>query len=225
MSSNVGVVDVPMRRPSVGCLGKALGLRTMTYETGPRPSGGGGAQRSLTRSSMNSAVRSDGGEGAAYIFPLLPGRAKIRASAVLTASDGAGGEFLGNYVAIDGNTVVFTGVRKNRAAYVFVEPPTGWADMIQTAKLSVGGFDSPIPVAVSNGAIVAGRISRKNSAFVAYVEPAKGWANNSSPSDWGTSPEPDESFGGALAWDGSTLAVGDEVGDGQQGAVFIFTKP
>ena len=90
--------------------------------------------------------------GAAYVFvEPQAGWSSETQTAKLTASDGAPGDFLGNTVAIHGNTVIagapFATVKGNSeqgAAYAFLKPTSGWANETQTAKLSAsdgGGND------------------------------------------------------------------------------------
>jgi len=67
----------------------------------------------------------------------------LQENAKLPASDGAAGDFFGNSVAVDGDTVVvgarFDHVGNNigqGSAYVFVKPAGGWARLLQeSAKL------------------------------------------------------------------------------------------
>lgn len=63
--------------------------------------------------------------------------------ATLTASDGQSGDYFGYSVGVGGNTIIVgafqasvNGNRSQGAAYVFVEPMTGWVNMSQTAKLT-----------------------------------------------------------------------------------------
>lgn len=126
--------------------------------------------------------------GAAYVFvEPTGGWANMTETAQLTASDGGGD--LGGYVAIDGNTVVAGAVwgTEAGAAYVFVEPAGGWADMTQTAKLTAsnGEYDDFLGcgVGISGNTVVAGapnvshgQDSWLGAAYV-FVEPAGGWAN------------------------------------------------
>ena len=90
--------------------------------------------------------------GAAYVFvEPQAGWSSETQTAKLTASDGAPGDFLGNTVAIHGNTVIagapfatVKGDSEQGAAYAFLKPTSGWANETQTAKLSAsdgGGND------------------------------------------------------------------------------------
>jgi len=126
--------------------------------------------------------------------------------AKLTASDGVGGDQLAGAVAIDGdtNTIVVgafsatVGTNPSQgAAYVFVEPSTGWADMTQVAKLTASdGLSSDqfgSSIAISDGVIVVGSpyagISNANCAMTSsicfnqgaayvFVEPSGGWVDS-----------------------------------------------
>ncbi len=123
--------------------------------------------------------------------------------AKLTALDGMTGDQLATSVSIDGDTVVvgaFSATVGSNfaqgAAYVFVMPPSGWASITQTAKLTASDglsndqFGSS--VAVSGKVVVVGSpyaaISSTNcsstgnvcfnqGAAYVYVEPSGGWAD------------------------------------------------
>ena len=91
-------------------------------------------------------------------------------TAKLTASDALPDDGFGDSVSISGNTVVVGG---SDAAYVFTEPDAGWANMTQTAELTVSpgspGY-SYSPVAISGDTIVVG-------ATYVFSEPPTGWTN------------------------------------------------
>jgi FG-GAP repeat len=85
-------------------------------------------------------------QGAAYVFvkPTAGGKNATQ-TARLTASDGAAHDFagIGNGVAISGDTIVLgagaheIGANADQgAAYVFVEPVSGWTDTTETAELT-----------------------------------------------------------------------------------------
>jgi hypothetical protein len=106
-------------------------------------------------------------QGAAYVFAEpRSGWADATQTAKLLASDGATTDQLGVSVAISGDTVVagadLATVGANfgqGAAYVFVEPGSGWADGTQTAKLTASdgaaGNTFGTSVAISGGTVVA----------------------------------------------------------------------
>jgi len=170
----------------------------------------------------------DDDSSAAYLFSLQSGVANINSIATLTASDH--GRFLGNSVAILGDTVVAgaPGYDSFRGAlYVYVAPPTGWTDMTQTAELSVNVKHLGVgaSVAISDRMIVAGAPSGKVSVVVAYVKPPSGWVDSRAPRYWGTSSDGSAAFGEAVALGGKTVAVCDFEANQSQGSVYIFAKP
>ena len=83
------------------------------------------------------------GEGSAYVFIKWTTGTQL---AKLTASDRAAGDQLGTSVAISDNIVVAgalyhdVGANANQgAAYEFIRPPGGWANMTQSAQLTAAG--------------------------------------------------------------------------------------
>jgi hypothetical protein len=142
------------------------------------------------------------GQGAIFVFVKpASGWADMTETALLTASDGQPGEYLGESVAIsdDGGTIVagapgwpadntFMG-----AAYVFVRPAGGWTNMAETARLTTtDGNNVSVgqSVSISGTTIVAGGYGFNTDQGAAYVfvEPKNGWASKTqtarlSPSD------------------------------------------
>jgi hypothetical protein len=87
--------------------------------------------------------------------------------AVLTPSDGAEYDGFGDSISIRGRTVAVgaweatvCGKTNEGAAYVFVEPSAGWANMTQTAKLTpsdgIADEDFGMSLAVSGDTVVVG---------------------------------------------------------------------
>ena len=115
--------------------------------------------------------------GTAYVYKLQSGVTNLEASATLTPSDSGG--FMGEAVAINGNTVVAGAQGHDNgtgAAYIFIEPTGGWASETQTAELGPGGqlgtaFGAS--VAVYKNMIFVGRPSGKVGAVDEFIEP--GW--------------------------------------------------
>jgi hypothetical protein len=110
--------------------------------------------------------------------------------AKLTSSDGQAHDRFGFSVAVSGDTVV-VGLSSadgsgHNAAYVFVKPSTGWANMTETAELTPSNGESRdgfgYAVAVSGKTIVVAAPSRnvgertEGAAYV-FVEPTEGWQN------------------------------------------------
>jgi hypothetical protein len=163
-------------------------------------------------------------------------------NSTLTASDGANDDHFGLSVAIDGNTVVVGAVYARLgygAAYVFVKPETGWANMTQTAELtpSDGQVDDLFGSSVSingdtmvvgaPGATVNGN-QGQGAAYV-FVKLASGWGNMTETakltvSDGGLN----NGFGVAAAIAANTVVVGVPGGTIENpgpGAVYVFVEP
>lgn len=165
-------------------------------------------------------------------------------TAELTASDGAAGDQFGWSVAISGNTVVvgspFHTVSANAsqgAAYVFVEPASGWSSMTQTAELVASDgaanafFGSSVAISGNNivvgadGATVQGN-PHQGAAYV-FMEPANGWTNMTQSAELIASDGyVGDDFGESVAISGNTVVVGApyaSIGsNSQQGASYVF---
>jgi hypothetical protein len=112
-------------------------------------------------------------------------------TAELSPTDAVAFDQFGFSVAIRGKTVVVgkPSLTNSGGAYVFVEPPGGWANMTQSAKLSASDgtpndyFGSSV---FTNGnlALVGAMFAtvcntyQKGAAYV-FVKPAKGWRTTS----------------------------------------------
>ena len=212
---------------SYGELGYSVGIDGNTVVAGePSPIAGKSASR-----------------GTAYVFvEPAAGWATMTQTAELTASDGVIGDRLGNFVAISGNTVVagaplatIGSHLQQGAAYVFVEPASGWASMTQTAKLTSsdgvrkGYFGRG--VAISGSTVVVGAPNQTvgsdtgQGAAYEFVKPTSGWANMTETAeldalDAGT----DDEVGDRVGTDGTTAVIG-ELGVNKQGAALLFPVP
>jgi len=167
--------------------------------------------------------------------------------AELTASDGITNDEFGWSVAISGNTVVVgvpthaVGSNLNQgAAYVFVAPESGWANMTQVAELTAAdgaanaGFGTS--VAISGNVVVVGTPGAviggnpyQGAAYV-FVEPTGGWQNMTQTAKLTASDGAvDNTFGASVAIDGSIIVVGApyvSIGSNfEQGAAYVFAKP
>ena len=166
------------------------------------------------------------GEGAAYVFVKpADGWSSISPTATLTPSDPIPQDDLfGWSVAMSGNTVV-VGAGGKSAAYVFIEPPGGWVNMTETAKLTTGTGDQiGFSVAVVGNTVVSGSES-SNSVYV-FVRPNDGWRNmaetarltaDGSEFGWSVALSRDLIVGGAPQTTRGPNA--------SEGAVFVFLKP
>jgi formylmethanofuran dehydrogenase subunit D len=182
--------------------------------------------------------------GTAYVFVKpASGWADMKPTAKLTASDGAPGDFMGLSVGISGDTIVVGATQADSegrgAAYVFVKPRGGWADMTETAELTASdgtwgsffGFSVSISrktvVVGANNALVDGRY--QGAAYV-FEKPKKGWANMTQTAKLTASnASVTSNFGFSVSISEDTAVIGDpdEAVEGiqNQGAAYVFVKP
>jgi hypothetical protein len=183
-------------------------------------------------------------QGSAYIF--VRSGSLWSQQARLTTSDGANGDNFGTAVAISGDTVIVGAPYKDvgpnpsqGAAYVFVKPAGGWADMQETAKLTasdgaqydVFGFsvaisgDTAIIGAYSSG----GNMASPGAAYV-FAKPGSGWANARETAKLTASDGAvGDQFGYSVAISGDTAIVGAPLAkvnaNPGQGAAYVFVMP
>jgi hypothetical protein len=189
---------------------------------------------------------------AAYVFQKpANGWQNMTQTAILTASDDA--DHFGASVAISDDTIVVgapyttvNGEVEQGAAYVFVKPAGGWADMTQTAKLTGLHLDNKgidllgNTVSVSRNTIVVGvpNVNQGGAALgwgeaLIYVEPQGGWTDSTetavlyvNPADY---PFLGLGFGVSTAISGSTVVVGANGccidGDVGLGAAYVYVEP
>jgi hypothetical protein len=158
------------------------------------------------------------GAGSAYVFvEPAGGWTNMNPTATLTPSDSMDSSF-GDSVAISGDTVI-VGDRENNsytgAAYVFVKPATGWANMTQTAKLTASDGQTNdsfgISVSVSNHTIAVGASQAYLGTGKAYVfvQPQGGWTDTTQTAELtGSDTVAASVFGTSVAVDSDTIAVG-----------------
>lgn len=184
----------------------------------------------------DTVVAGTSGEGSVYVFVKPPtGWTNMTETAKLSASDPGPTDNFGRSVSVSGNTVV-VGAPLHRtsrtavggAAYVFVEPVTGWANMTQTAELTPSDAVTHeafgVSVAISGNTVVAGAAAAPG-AYV-FVEPVTGWTNMTQTAKL------TETVGvtvGPVAISGSTIAVGGIGGAPRSGsgrvAAYVFVEP
>ena len=212
-------------------------------------------------------------EGAVYVFveptdgwsDLMAQTAELLASwrpppwAAATGYQNAPG--LGWALAMSGPTIVATSILtcnkwgptvtspclNEGAAYVFVEPTTGWRGVLHQSALLTASNLSPrttqlpagelgFSVAVSGSTVAVGAAQRVGSissdAVYVFEEPAAGWSGpmtqdaELAPAD----PANNELFGGGLAVSGNTIVVGAPgvgapFGGRGEGAAYVFQAP
>jgi hypothetical protein len=172
--------------------------------------------------------------------------------AKLTASDGQSQDFFGYPVSISGDTIVvgapcatINGNSCQGAAYVFVKPVSGWANMTETAKLTTSDGQAGDAVAsstsISGNTIALGAPRKTVNGFTnagevyVYQRPSSGWTNmtetakftESSGNRHGQNNEQGSSFGESVAVGGGTLVVGApdfKVGFHNYGDFLVFVK-
>ena len=144
-------------------------------------------------------------------------------------------------VAISGNTVVvgayYANVGANTqqgAAYVFVEPATGWTNMTQTAELTAsdGTTDDDFgrSVAIDGNTVVVGAPFANNGsdlergAAYVYVKPAGGWSNMTQTAKLtGSDSTYADSLGQSVGISANTIVAGAP-GE-NNGTAYVFVMP
>ncbi len=172
--------------------------------------------------------------GVAYLYDL---NAQSQLG-VLHASDSTGNDRFGNDVAIDSNQIVIGALQESAnqgAAYVFVEPITGWTTATETAKLTVSGGVSGdmmgFSVDVFEDHIVCGAHGENDSTGAAYIykRPIGGWQNATETAKLSAFlPSTNAWFGGSVAIQESKILItapfDDEHAVGA-GASYFFEEP
>jgi trimeric autotransporter adhesin len=190
-----------------------------------------GASVAISGNTVAVGMASTSIAGAVYIFEKpSSGWSNMTQTAKLTASDGADNDYLGYSVAISGTTVVAGAPNANGyagAAYVFVQPVSGWANMTETAKLTAAGKYSTMgnSVAISGTTVVIGSPdqggTQPGAAYV-FVKPLSGWTSMTqtaklTPSDG----HQYDAFGSAVAVSGNTVVAGSP----GRGKSYVFVAP
>jgi hypothetical protein len=172
-------------------------------------------------------------EGVVYVYQKPQnGWGDMVQTAELTPSDGYVGDYFGESVAIDGNTIV---VASQDKAYVYVSSNGNWQNMTETAQLTSGvaGYFGGA-VAIDKNTIVVGGAGTggdagQDAAYV-FVEPATGWVTTSAFAAQLTTSHTDYQgfFGSSLGISGDTIIVGAAFQrDGQTGPgeTYVFAEP
>ena len=179
-------------------------------------------------------------EAVAYVFVNPSGNATPAAE--LSTSVVSGGSITG--LGIEGGTIVLgmpfaLGVPHGEgAAFVYVEPSTGWANMTQTAELlskdenTFFGWSAAISgraIVVGATEVTVGRVEQ--GAAYLFLEPAAGWSGTSGPTTEleASSGTRKAEFGYSVSVSGETVAIGapqETIGSSQNsGSVYMFTRP
>jgi len=155
--------------------------------------------------------------------------------AELTASDGAGGDYLGRSVSLDGDTAVVgaagsdVGGESQGAAYVFVRSGDTWTQQVKlVAPDGAPGDEFGFAAAISGDTIVVGArfaaidgIDGHGAAYV-FVRSGDTWTEQAKLSaDDGAAYD---EAGFSVAIDGDTVLVGAPFANASQGKAYAFTR-
>ena len=138
----------------------------------------------------------------------------IEQRAILTASNGEGGQYVGEAVAssADGSTLVVAGPNRGPGTvYVFVRPTSGWANATETQQLTVPNnfrTDDAGAVAISpSGDTVA--VGVQDGHVYVFTRPAEGWSKGvGTMASLTKSSETPRGFGESVAISGEAVVVG-----------------
>jgi hypothetical protein len=186
-----------------------------------------------------NATSPTGSQGVILIFeePANGWVSSSHATAELYTNGTITGGSLGGFVATNGNTVaagVPQGPYGASAAFVFVQPSTGWHSMAESAILSPSDNtigDDLGAVAISGNTIVVGgpqneTVSGEPGAAYVYVKPASGWSDMTETARLTASDAKQyDDLGVSVAIRGSTIAVGANEDNVGPGAAYIFVEP
>lgn len=186
-----------------------------------------------------ASVGGSASAGAAYVFVAgANGWTDMTQTAKLTVSDPAVDEYFGSAVDMSGNTIVvgapsdFSG-----AVYVFVQPPSGWANMTETAELTPSVTTAELllggAVAISGNILVGGAAAASLDGnpdvgeVLVFVEPSGGWKSMNQTTQLSAKDgAAGDSFGHSIAIGGNTGIVGAPFhvnsGNGSQGVGYLF---
>jgi hypothetical protein len=163
------------------------------------------------------------GEVYVYVKPAAGWKGQHTNGAILTPSDGATVDDFGA-VAINSNTVVAgaPGLNNNvGAAYVFVEPTSGWSNMNQTAKLTATNavsddFVGASVAIVGQTVVVGAQTNGGPGAVYTFDEPSGGWVNETQTSELTVAGSGE--LGTSVAMSGTTMIAGAR----DSGTAYIF---
>jgi hypothetical protein len=160
--------------------------------------------------------------------------------ALLTASDGAGGDYFGESAAISGETVVVGADSDDHAggtdagsAYVFVRTGTSWsqqAKLIASDAAANSYFGSSVAVSGDTAivtAILDDHVAANAGAAYVFVRNGTSWSQQANLTG-AAGPAAGDAFGRCAALSGDTAIIGashDNTASGSQaGAAFVFTR-
>jgi hypothetical protein len=187
-------------------------------------------------------------QGAVYVFvkPKTGWKTTSKFTAKLTAWDGQPNDQFGVSVSVSGTTIAVGAsnltIGRNQgqgAAYVYVEPRTGWKTTSKfTAKLTASdgaakdAFGNSVSISGITAAIGANNVTingnpSQGAAYV-FVRPASGWKSTTQTAKLTSSDgQSQDFFGAVVAASGDTLVAGAP-GAGpnlNQGEAYVFVRP
>jgi hypothetical protein len=172
-------------------------------------------------------------KGIAYVFVKPAGGwQRMEPTAVLLPSDSGTYPYFGASLAISGSTIV-VGAACNSdcggpgAAYVYIEPASGWQSTTQTAELtpSTSGntnFAQDLAIAENGSMILVGQPNSSLCGSEAcppgqvdiYNQPPGGWVNATEDAFvQAANAQPDDDFGACVTSSGDDVAIGSYNGD------------
>ena len=188
--------------------------------------------RLVVAGAINETINNNPNQGAVYVFVEPEGgwSGNITETAKLTASDGSPDAFLGISVSTT-NGVVVAGADGNGPgeAYVYVEPPGGWASGTETARLTASngqtgdGFGASVSVFGPRIVVGADTVNDGEGAAYVFQEPVGGWKTMTETAQL-THSGTGEFFGGSVAVSGKTVVIGAKFAP-HGGAAYIYIQP
>lgn len=180
----------------------------------------------------------------AYVFVKpASGWKDMTQTAELTASDGEPTDEFARSLAVSGDTVIvgassatINGNADQGAAYVFVKPQHGWANMTETAKLTASDGAAyayfGASTAIGGNTVVVGAPAGigenpgPGRSYV-FVEPEGGWKDMSQTAELTASDgQQYDDFGDSVSISANTIAVGSpQDGFNGDGAAYVFVEP
>jgi hypothetical protein len=194
----------------------------------------------LVAGAYEATVNGQAGVGAAYLyFEPTGGWKNATENAILTPSDGIPGSLFGEAVTASGKTIVIgsggwsgNGISSSGAAYLFVEPASGWKSTSENARLMpsdpCGNCYFGETLSMLKNTVVIGGPANNNSigAVYAFEKPRNSWKNMTetvkvTPSDG----QQRDFFGTSVVLTPSGLFVGSplhHIPQDRKGAIYVF---
>jgi hypothetical protein len=226
-------------KPKTGWHDETQAAKLTGSDTGPDDNLGfsvGISGNVIVSGSPDATVNGNLGQGAVYMFTRPSGGWRDETQAAkLTASDGAEESFLGGVLAMSGRTVVTGGATTvngnfQGAVYVFTEPPGGWQNQTQTAKLTSSGelpsdlFASSAAISGSTVIVGATGVNQDQGAAYIFARPNGGWRDATQTAEL-TASGGSFLFGYSVAITGRTAIAGGGLPGAANGAIWIFAEP